>query len=272
MQASIEAFATQAALAIDSARLYAESAEKARTDRDLRVAADIQRALLPEPAYEGRACALAAYTLPCRTIGGDFFDYFEMPDGGLAFTLGDVAGKGPPAALLAATAQSHFVAHAPVSATPADALARINKALLRRAVEARFATMFLGVIGMDGALRYSNGGQEPPALVTRHGIDWLETGGPVVGLLDFARYECGSATLEPGDLVVVCSDGVTEARNIAGDEFGRDRLVAALAGAHGATADAVLDRVTTAVRLFAEGAAQADDITVLVIARHAAAL
>jgi serine phosphatase RsbU (regulator of sigma subunit) len=272
MQTSIEAFATQAALAIESARLYAESAEKARIDRDLRIAADIQRALLPEPAYEGRACTLAASTLPCRTIGGDFFDYFEMPDGGLAFTLGDVAGKGPPAALLAATAQSHFVAHAPVSTDPADALARINKALLRRAVEARFATMFLGVLGLDGVLRYSNGGQEPPALVTRRGIEWLEAGGPVVGLLDFAVYECGSATLAPGDVIVVCSDGVTEARNIAGEEFGRDRLVAVLAGVHGAAADTVLDRVTTAVRAFAAGAAQADDITVLVLTRHSAAL
>ncbi len=272
MQASIEAFATQAGLAIESARLYAESAEKARIDRDLRVAADIQRALLPESAYEGCGCTLAASTLPCRTIGGDFFDYVEMPDGCVAFALGDVAGKGPPAALLAATAQSHFVAHVPVSTDPADALARINKALLRRAVEARFATMFIGVIGSNGVLRYSNGGQEPPALVTRRGIEWLETGGPVVGLLDFATYECGSATLEAGDLVVVCSDGVTEARNMAGEEFGRERLVAALDGVHGAAADAVLDRVTSAVRMFAEGAAQADDITVLVLTRHPAAL
>src|SRR5215216_1682266 len=130
-RSSLEAFATQAALAIESARLYAESAEKARLDRDLRVAADIQKALLPEPAYRGPFSELAATSIPCRTVGGDFFDYLELPDGGFAFALGDVAGKGPPAALLAATVQSNFVAHAPVSKNPADAIDRINKSLLR---------------------------------------------------------------------------------------------------------------------------------------------
>ena len=145
-RASLEAFATQAALAIDSARLYAESAEKARLDRDLRIAADIQRALLPEPVFETTYVDLAAAAIPCRTVGGDFFDYLEVGEHGFGFALGDVAGKGPPAALLAAAVQSNFAAHAPVSANPADAMARINKALLRRAIEARFATMFYGAI------------------------------------------------------------------------------------------------------------------------------
>jgi len=233
------------------------------------VAADIQRALLPEPVYSNATCALAASTLPCRTIGGDFFDYLQMADGSLVFALGDVAGKGPPAALLAAILQSHFVAQAPVSSDPADALSRINRALLRRAIEARFATMVYGVVDAEGGLRYANGGQEPPALITRAGIDWLDTGGPVVGLLDAATYEYGSVRLEPGDVLVVFSDGVAEARNTAGEEFGRDRLVAALQGAHGASADVVLDRVTSAVRTFSHGAAQADDITVLVLTRAA---
>ena len=264
-QGSLEAFATQAALAIESARLYAQAAEKAAIDRDLRVAADIQRALLPEPSYVGPVADLAASTVPCRTIGGDFFDYLELPDRGLAFVAGDVAGKGPPAALLAATLQSHFVAHAQVAGEPADTVARINKALLRRAIEARFATMFYGLVGSDGVLRYCNAGQEPPAHVRRDGVDWLEIGGPVVGLLDFATYEAGAAPLAPGDLIVVCSDGVTEARSVTGEEFGRDRVAAALVGVHGLSADAVLDRITSAVRQFSLGAAQSDDITALVL-------
>lgn len=263
-QSSLEAFAMQAALAIESARLYAESAEKARIDRDLRVAADIQRALLPEPQYEGPLGELAASTVPCRTIGGDFFDYLELPEGGLAFVLGDVAGKGPPAALLAATLQSHFVAHAQVGGDPADTMSRINRALLRRAIEARFATMFYGLVGSDGTLRYCNAGQEPPALVRSNSLEWLEIGGPVIGLLDIASYESGSVPLSEGDTVVVCSDGVTEARSASGEEFGRERLQNALVGAHGASADAVLERITSAVRHFSQGAAQADDITALV--------
>ena len=264
-RASLEAFATQAALAIDSARLYAESAEKARTDRDLRIAADIQRALLPEPAFDAGIADLAAASIPCRTVGGDFFDYIDVGDGGFGFALGDVAGKGPPAALLAAAVQSNFAAHAPVSKTPADAMERINKALLRRAIEARFATMFYGAITPDGKLSYSNAGQEPPLVVRANSTAWLEEGGPVLGLLSIATYNFDTVPLAPGDLVVVCSDGVTEARNIAGDEFGRDRLLEALDGRHGSKPEAVLEHVLGLVKTFSQGAAQADDITLLIL-------
>jgi len=264
-RSSLEAFATQAALAIDSARLYAESAEKARLDRDLRIAADIQRALLPEPTYQSATGSLAASSIPCRTVGGDFFDYVEVGDGRLGFALGDVAGKGPPAALLAASVQSNFAAQAPVTTDPADTMARVNKALLRRAIEARFATMFYGVVSPDGRLRYCNAGQEPPLVIRRDGIAWLEVGGPVLGLLSIATYESDAVSLEPGDLVVVCSDGVTEARNLSGEEFGRERLVDVLARAHGAKPEAALDTLLEAIRKYSEGAAQGDDITALVL-------
>ena len=264
-RASLEAFATQAALAIDSARLYAESAEKAKIDRDLRIAADIQRALLPEPAFDAGMADLAAASIPCRTVGGDFFDYIDVADRGFGFALGDVAGKGPPAALLAAAVQSNFAAHAPVSDNPADAMARINKALLRRAIEARFATMFYGAITADGQLSYSNAGQEPPLVVRADSTAWLEEGGPVLGLLSIATYNYETVSLAAGDLVVVCSDGVTEARNLAGDEFGRDRLVEALHGRHGAKPEAALEHVLGAVKTFSQGAAQADDITLLIL-------
>jgi len=264
-RASLEAFATQAALAIDSARLYAESAEKARTDRDLRIEADIQRALLPEPAFDAGIADLAAASIPCRTIGGDFFDYLDVGDRGFGFALGDVAGKGPPAALLAAAVQSNFAAHAPVSATPADAMERINKALLRRAIEARFATMFYGAITADGKLSYSNAGQEPPLVVRADSTAWLEEGGPVLGLLSIATYNFDTVPLAAGDLVVVCSDGVTEARNIAGDEFGRERLLEAFDGRHGSKPEAALEHVLGLVKTFSQGAAQADDITLLIL-------
>jgi serine phosphatase RsbU (regulator of sigma subunit) len=264
-QSSLEAFAQQAAMAIDSARLYAESAEKARIERDLQIAAEIQRALLPEPVFESTVVDLAADSIPCRTVGGDFFDYLEMGEKGFGFALGDVAGKGPPAALLAAAVQSNFVAQAPVSTDPAEAMARVNKALLRRAIEARFATMFYGAVTADGRLSYCTAGQEPPLVVGRSRTSWLETGGPVLGLLAIATYEFETVTLEPGDLVVVCSDGVTEARNRAGDEFGRDRLLDAVRGCHGARPDAVLEQLMGAVRQFSEGAAQGDDVTALVL-------
>ena len=264
-QSSLEAFATQAALAIESARLYAESAEKARTDHDLKIAAEIQRNMLPEPVFEIGTVDLAAESIPCRTVGGDFYDYLEIGERGLGFALGDVAGKGPPAALLAAAVQSNFVALAPVSSEPAETMARVNKALLRRAIDARFATMFYGAVTADGRLSYCNAGQEPPLVVGRNAVSWLETGGPVLGLLSIATYEFETVVLEPGDLVIVCSDGVTEARNRHGDEFGRDRLVDAVRGRHGAKPETVLEHLISAVKLFSEGTAQADDVTALVL-------
>jgi len=265
-RSSLEAFATQAALAIESARLYAEAAEKARIERDLLVAAQIQQALLPTGSFETSFVDLAASSVPCRTVGGDFFDYLDLGSRGFGFGLGDVAGKGAPAALLAAAVQSNFIAQAPVSADPADTLTRVNNALLRRAIEARFATMFHGVVDVTGHLSYSNGGQEPPLVLKRDdGILWLEAGGPVLGLLPGATYEFDSVTLDPGDLVVICSDGVTEARNAAGDEFGRERLIEAMRGCHGGKPEAVLERLFEAVRRFSQGTPQGDDITGLVL-------
>jgi serine phosphatase RsbU (regulator of sigma subunit) len=264
-RSSLEAFATQAALAIESARLYAEAAEKARIERDLLVAAQIQQALLPTGSFETSFVDLAASSVPCRTVGGDFFDYLELGSRGFGFGLGDVAGKGAPAALLAAAVQSNFIAQAPVSTDPADTLTRVNNALLRRAIEARFATMFHGVVDQGGRLSYSNGGQEPPLVLKRDAISWLEAGGPVLGLLPGATYEFDSITLEPGDLVVICSDGVTEARNAAGDEFGRERLIEAMSGCHAGKPGAVLERLFEAVRVFSQGTPQGDDITGLVL-------
>jgi phosphoserine phosphatase RsbU/P len=265
---TLEAFATQAALAIDSARLYAESAEKARIDRDLRIAAEIQQALLPEPNYDSAVCDVAAASVPCRTVGGDFYDYLQVDEKQFGFALGDVAGKGPPAAILAAVVQSNFAAQAPIGRDPAQTLARVNTALLRRAIEARFATMCYCVLNTDGSLRSCNAGQEPPLVIGASGVRWLETGGPVLGLLDNVEFEFETVQLEPGDVLVVCSDGVTEARDIKGEEFGRDRLLEALVSCHGQKADAVLERLLSAVARFSAGAPQADDITVLALRYH----
>ena len=262
---SLEALATQAALAIESARLYAEAAEKARVDRDLCLAAEIQRSLLGPPAFSGDCCDLAAVAIPCRTIGGDFYDYLELGDGSLAFALGDVAGKGPPAALLAAVVQSNFVAQASIGRDPGETTAGVNTAMLRRPIEARFATMFHGVLTTDGRLSYCNGGQEPALVVGRDGFAWLEVGGPVLGLLTVEGYESETIQLKPNDLVVVYSDGVTEATNVGGHEFGRERLVEAIGGSHGAKPETVLERVLDAVRTFSRDAPQADDITALIL-------
>jgi sigma-B regulation protein RsbU (phosphoserine phosphatase) len=137
--------------------------------------------------------------------------------------------------------------------------------MLRRPIEARFATMFHGVLTSDGRLSYCNAGQEPAIVVGRDEVVWLEVGGPVLGLFTVDGYACETVQLKPDDLVIVYSDGVTEATNVGGDEFGRERLVESIAGGHGTKPEALLERVLDAVRTFSRDAPQADDITVLIL-------
>jgi sigma-B regulation protein RsbU (phosphoserine phosphatase) len=126
--------------------------------------------------------------------------------------------------------------------------------------------MFYGALQDGGRLRYSNAGQEPPVVVHAGGrLGALDAGGPVLGLLNQASYDSGEVQLAAGDLVVVCSDGVTEARSASGDEFGRERMEDTLKACHGMSPDAVIDTLMGAIRVFVGSAPQADDITVLVV-------
>ena len=160
---ALETLATEAAVAIENARLYRETLEKARLDQEMRIAAEIQQALLPRKAYSATAFEAAATSLPCRSIGGDFFDYLEFADGRFGFALGDVAGKGPPAALLSALVQGIFAAQGASSSGPAETIARVNEALIRRAVEARFVTVMYGQITVEGTVVYSQRRSQPAA-------------------------------------------------------------------------------------------------------------
>jgi serine phosphatase RsbU (regulator of sigma subunit) len=262
---TLETFATQAALAIESARLYSEAAEKARLERDLQVAAEIHRRLLPEPSHSGPHYELAAVSLPCRTIGGDFFDYFELGSGSLGFGVGDVAGKGPPAALLTVAVQNILAAQATVGVDPADTVSRVNRILTRRAIENRFVTMFYGVLSADGELNYCNAAQDPPILVSRSGLSFLGEGGTVLGAFPNVEYRAGRVRLADGDLIVAYSDGVVEARSETDEEFGRDRLVSFVTEEAGAEPAALLERLHGALQLFTAGAPQADDLTIMVV-------
>ena len=166
---------------------------------------------------------------------------------------------------MAAAVQSNFVAQASIGADPGQTTARVNRALLRRPIEARFATMFHGVLSPDGHLSYSNAGQEPPLLIDGQRLTWLERGGPVLGLLAVEGYESETVRLNPDDLVVVYSDGVTEATNLGGEEFGREGVVEAVAHGHGLKPEAMLEQLLDAVRKFSQTAPQTDDITVLIL-------
>ncbi len=265
--ATLDALAAEAAVAIDNARLYRAAVEKARLDQEMATAAQIQQALLPTRSRTGRFFDAVAEMLPCRSIGGDFFEYIDLPDGRFGFALGDVSGKGPPAALLGALTQGSLAAQTAVASGPADALTRLNTALVRRAIEGRFVTLFHAQLDPDGTLTFCNGGHNPPFLVDGRGaVRRLETGGMPMGLFDGLPFAEESVTMEPGDFLVLFSDGVSEALDPDGNEFEDARILESIAGAPAREAPAQMEHLLASVKRFTAGAPQNDDVTVLVVA------
>jgi len=248
-------------------RIREEAENRTREEQELRIAAEIQRALLPPRIRAGRGYAAAGASIPCRTIGGDFFEYFDLPGERVGFALGDVAGKGPPAAILAAMVQGIFTTHVDRDDGPAATLSRVNQALYRRGIETRFATIAYMVLTPDGRLVSCSAGHNPAYLLGRDGtVQRLEKGGLIVGAFGDATYEEEAVTLHPGDTLVLFSDGVTDAESPTGEQFGEERLFSVLADRKaGRTPEEILEGVLHATRQFAKGHPPADDITVLVV-------
>jgi serine phosphatase RsbU (regulator of sigma subunit)/ketosteroid isomerase-like protein len=249
----------------DPQHLYRDLIERAQREHELKIASDIQHALFPHSHHRGPGLEVAASSRPCRAIGGDFFDYFTLADGAFAFALADVAGKGPPAALLASRLQGIFTANAYRGDTPAATMREANTALMRRPIEARFVTSVYGVLTREGRLTYCNAGHNPPLLIGKRGVLRLETGGMVIGLFEHTIFNEQTLQLATGDLLVAYSDGVTEARNPDGEEFGEEGLLACVQAYDDLAPSELLQRVFNEVKEFSAGAAQGDDLTLLVL-------
>lgn len=263
---ALRTLATEAAMAVYNARLYKDSQDKRRMQEQLAVSHEIQQALLPDPIIElpyARACS---QSIPCYEVGGDYFDYFNQEGGCFGFALGDVAGKGMPAALLASliqgllSAQRLFEIPLPVS------ISNVNRILAKRGTGNRFMTFFFGILDPEGNCTYVNAGHNPPVLLGRDGsMKELTAGGMVMGLFAEAQYEAGSVRLEPGDHLVLFTDGILEARNVADEEFGAGRLSALLLENCRASTGEILESLRDAVLTFAADAPQHDDITLMVV-------
>src|SRR5262249_41202072 len=241
-----------------------ERLEKARLDKELRMAGDVQRALLSRHELRGSFSESVGDSVPCRAIGGDFFEFVDLPSGNLGVVVGDVAGKGPAAALLASMIQGMLAVEAPAVASPAAVVSRMNEHLVARHIESRFATLVYAVLSADGSLVYSNAGHNPPVLLARAGICRLRTGGPILGSFAGTTFEEETVHLDSGDTFVMFTDGVTEARNASDEEFGEARLLACLGEASGCPPDALVKRVFSEVRAFCQHTEQTDDVTVTV--------
>jgi sigma-B regulation protein RsbU (phosphoserine phosphatase) len=265
---ALHLLAAEAAVVIENARLYHAVLQKEREAHELKVAAQIQQALLPPPTYQDERVELAASSVPCRSVGGDLFEYASYGPEGLSFVVADVAGKGTSAALLTAVVQGLLAAEVDTARAPEDVMTRVNAALCRRSIEARFVTAFYGRLEVSGRLSYSNAGHNAPILLSSATVARLEATGCPLGLFDDVPYAGAEVPFGPGDLLVLFSDGVTEAVNAAGEEFGDDRLLACLDHVRNRPASDVLHAVLDAVRAFCGTEPARDDVTVMAVRAH----
>jgi steroid delta-isomerase-like uncharacterized protein len=238
--------------------------EKAQTDKELRMAAAVQRTLLARSRHVTSFCEATADSIPCRAIGGDFFELAELPAGDFLVALGDVAGKGPASALLAAMIQGMLAIELEREFRPSAVMAHLNQILLRRGLEPRFATLIVGRLSPEGKFVYSNAGHNPPLLLGCDGIRRLTLGGPLLGALTGATFEEDSLLLNQQDTIVLFSDGVTEALDSTGTEFGEERLISCARELVTGSASDVLQGILAAVQDFSRGTTPADDMTVAV--------
>lgn len=261
--------ANTAAIRIENARLAEIEAAERIMVRDLSQAAEIQRGVLPLEAPKVAGADLAGYNAACRTVGGDYYDFFPYRDGRVAMALGDVSGKGMPASLMmmALHARVQVLAEDPGNLGPF--MARLNKATCAKCPSNRFITFFFCILDTErGELSFANAGHNPPIIIRGSGAaELLEGGGPPLGILAMAPYAQQAARLEPGDLLCLYSDGVTECINGQEEEFGEERFIEVLQQHRGQPATAIAEAVTKALLDFAAGAPPADDITLVVAKR-----
>ena len=263
--AALHLLAAEASVVIENARLYREVVQKEREAQALRIAASIQRALLPPRHYESPRVELEADSVPCLAVGGDLFEYTPSNDDGFAFMVADVAGKGTAAAILAAVVQGLLAAEGGTGDSPDVVLTRVNRALCRRTIDARFVTAFYGRLADNGRLQYCNAGHNPPLLLSTSAVRTLEATGYPLGLFDTATYELGETAIGTDDLLVLYSDGVTEATNDADEEYGDARLRACLEPLRRAPVADVLQAVRDSVKAFTGDVPPQDDVTVMVL-------
>ena len=252
-----------------------EVADRLSLKRDLEVAREIQNAMLPEGTWSGPGVEAFGLTKPANTVGGDFYDILPQLDGTVIVALGDVAGKASPAALLMALLLA-ILRTLVDEGMPLTALAqRLNVQVARHAPASRFITLFLGsYTPSTGRLEFVNAGQTPPLLRRQNGsIERLMSGGVALGMFDGSTYEAGELHLNPGDALLMYSDGLTEAESPDGqpfDEAGLERTLALFAGAYQKTAAAELGKaVFDAVERHRRDQRLQDDLTVLVLSRLA---
>jgi len=261
----LDALAADAASILDNARLVERERERQRLEQEIGIARDIQQALLPKNFRDYPHLSVSGINFPCLAVGGDYFDVFSLGDTRTAFLLADVSGKGLGAALCTNLLQG-ALSGMTLGTDPARVFNHVNRFLCDHSEIGRYATMFFGILDDRGHLEYINAGHPSPFLI-RRGVaeDVFTEGSYPVGLVPEAEYTAVCLKLEPGDTLVLFSDGVTEAMDPAEQLFGVPRLKEVLTGHMQTPLEELQKIVLESVENFAHGASQADDLTLLLV-------
>ncbi len=269
---TLDLLANQAAIALENADLHRQALEKERLEREIELASEIQRQILPKGTPEIPGYELAGWNRPARHIGGDYYDFFPIAGGrSWGLVLADVSGKGVPAALLVSTLHSALRLLVDRIALGSDLYARLNQHILESSAPNKFITLLAARLDTaSGELHYLNAGHNPGVLVRGHGdIEQMGPGGLPLGLLPGVSCRTEQVTMEPGDLLCLYSDGITEAVGLDDVEFGFDRLTRLLAESREQPLAELMQRIDREVSAYAEGLPQGDDQTVLLLRRSA---
>lgn len=264
----VTGIANQAAMAIVNARLHRQAIERQKVEKELEIARKIQTNLLPAHPPDLAGVDIAALSVPARQVGGDYYDFLGLPDGNTIFAIADVSGKGVPAAILATSIRASLRVeamergHLPVS----ELVASLNHYTCRDASNNMFATMFLGVYHPEKrTLQYTNAGHCFPILVRANGqIETLDVGGCFLGIMEHIEYEQDHVQLEAGDMLVIYTDGVTDAQNPQQQLFGGDRLLEIITANTDHNAADIRDKIHNATNTFRGNAEPFDDLTLII--------
>jgi len=262
--------ASVAAIRVENARLGEARLQQERLERELQLAMEIQQRFQPTAPPILFGYELQGISFPCYEIGGDYYDFIKREDGRLVIALGDVSGKGTAAALLMSSLHAAIHAQTGSHDTLVETISAVNRYLADNIPPNRFVTLFYAELDPEsGALSFLNAGHNPPLIVHAAGtVEQLASGGLPLGIKRDAEYREGRTQLQLGDVLVIYSDGVTEAASPTGEEFGPTRLYETVSRNVDASAAGIRDRIESALTKFSQGTQAADDITLVIVKRQ----
>jgi len=262
--------ASVAAIRVEHARLTEARFQQERLERELQLASEIQQRFQPTASPQIPGYEFQGISFPCYEIGGDYYDFIQRDDGRLVIALGDVSGKGTAAALLMSSLHAAIHAQTGSHDTIVETISAVNKYLAENIPPNRFVTLFYAELDpASGAVSFLNAGHNPPLIVHAAGtVEQLASGGLPLGIRADADYREGRTNMQMGDVLVIYSDGVTEAASPNGEEFGPTRLYEVVSRNVDASAAGIRDRIESALTKFSQGTKAADDITLVIVKRQ----